>query len=620
MSSPSLPGFEIVEALRETSKTVTVKAIQRSLDRMVALTFLRPEFAAQPGVVQQFLSVARVCSQMKFPGFPQIYDIASDGDRPYIVLEHVEGQTVAERVSQHGPMPYAQALRIGLTISDALDLAWKQNRLVHRNLKPSEIRVDDRGTAKLTDFGRAIVVLPDGRTVEDEESGLVVGTPNFLSPEQVQAGSQFDCRADIYSLGATLYYMVTGCVPFPTSSPETVLNQQLTEQIPHPRNIRAELPAPVCGLLVRMMMKRPEDRYADWTEAMGDMNLALKNQPLRRRETPAVGISTVAPPQTAPPPESTQLRRIDASTPGVKPRAGRSAPPAQTPPVTVAPHQPALHIRILFALLLVGWLAVLANDRLENRLLHLPVATPLVPIGHWARQARQWLETVPPPATLPVSAPVAAHPPAGARTPPTTPSPTPAATTAPTPPPPPPPTTKNVPTAPVESQQPLPPDVVKRLAVFLGAGDRTAARRILGENLPLPASRLRAFSDAIDAIPNPLDLAEETLLKSAGQEVTISYMGKERRIIPRRSIDGTIQADFVSPDGPRPVTFKTARFAPDEIVKLLPQAETPALHAAWCIALLKANRREEAGQHAGQCGLLAPVFQAAAAAPDEKSP
>lgn len=619
MSHPSLPGFDFLEPLRETSKTVTVKAIQRSLDRTVALTFLRPEFEANPAVVQRFLSVARVCSQMKSAGFPQIYDIASDGDRPYIVLEHVEGQTVAEMVSQKGPMPYAQALRICLTIADALDHAWKQNRLVHRNLKPSEIRVDSRGIAKLTDFGHAIVVLPDGRTTEDEETGLVVGTPNFLSPEQIQARAQIDCRADIYSLGATLYYLVTGCVPFPTSSPETVLSQQLTEQIPHPRNIRADLPAPVGGLLVRMMMKRPEDRHADWTEAMGDMNLALKNQPLRRREAPAVGISTIAAPQTAPPPESTQLRRIDASAPSARTRAGGSAPTAQTPPVTTLPRGPALHIRIAFCLLLGCWLAVLANDRLENKLLHLPVATPLVPLDRWMHQAWQWVETASPPATVPKPSPVAANPPTGAQTPPT-PQPTPTEVTPATPPHPPPPPIKTDQPAANESQQPLPPDVVRRLAASLGVGDRIAARRILGENIPLPASRLRAFSDAVDAVPDPLSLAEETLLKSVGQEVTISYMGKERRIVPRSSIAGAIQADFVSSDGPRPVTFKTARFTPDEIVKLLPQAETPALHAAWCIALLKAGRKDDAVQHAGQCGLLAPVFEAAAATPEGKTP
>ena len=626
MSPLSLPGFDILEPLRETSKTLTVKAIQRSLDRTVALSFLRPAFESTPSEIQRFLSVARVCSQMKASGFPQIYDIANDGDRPYIVFEHVEGQSVAEIVRQKGPMPSGQALRIVLAIAEGLNLAWKQNRLVHRNIKPSEIRVDPRGTAKLSDFGRAIVVRTDGSIADDEESGLVVGTPNFLSPEQVRDSGRIDCRADIYALGATLYYMITGCVPFPTGDPESVLRLQLTDQIPHPRTFRADLPAPIGGLLTRMMMKQPEDRYVDWTEAMGDMQRALKNLPLRLRESAPTGISTIAASVAAPPPESPQLRRVESSSSAAKPRGGIPVPPAgtsPTPPHGSRPSGPALYVRVVFWILLGVWLVLVSNDRLENKLLHLPVSTPLIPLDRWVKQLWQTIESSTSPVTTPVAPPVAVNPPSNAPTLPT-PAPTPApAKTVPSPPTPQPPTPSvQTPVQPIPptSQKLLPPDVVKRLAATLGQGDWNGARAVLASTIPLPASRLREYSDAVEAIPDPLRLAEETLLKSVGQEVTITYMGKERRIIPKSSANGTIEANFVSSDGPRPVMFKTTRFTPDEIVKLLPEAATPAHHATWCIALLKARRKDEAAKHATQCGLLSPVFDAAVAAAAEPTP
>ena len=407
MSSISLPGFEILDTLRQTSKTITVKAVQRSLERTVALTFLRTELATNPGEVQRFMGVARVCAQIKADGLPQIYDITSHGNQPYIIMEYVEGHSIAEIVRQNGPLPVVLSVRVALTIADALQHAWKQSRLVHRNLKPSEIRIDDRGTPKLTDFGRATIILPDGHMTEEEEPGVIVGTPNFLSPEQIQGKAVIDCRADIYALGATLYYMTTGRVPFPDSDPETVMQKQLTDQIPHPRTFRPDLNASTSGLIARLMMKIPDDRYPDWTEAMGDMQLALKNMPLRRRETPSKGISTVSSvavqTEVPPAPELPQLRKVDLRStetspilPTGTPAAGGRAPaaPAAAPISAAAPIPAAApkraapdsglmqFVHVALWLLLFGWFALLGNDRLGNPL-KLPLSSPLLPLDAW---------------------------------------------------------------------------------------------------------------------------------------------------------------------------------------------------------------------------------------------
>ena len=656
MSSISLPGFEVLDQLRQTSKTVTVKAVQQSLDRTVALNFLRPELASDPNEARRFLSIARVCAQIKADGLPQIYDINSHGEQPYMVMEHVEGLSVAEIVRQNGPLPIALSIRIAITVADALNHAWQQSRLVHRNLKPSEIRIDDRGTPKLTDFGRATVILPNGHLADEEEPGMVVGTPNFLSPEQVQGSSAIDCRADIYALGATLYYMITGRVPFPDSDPEAVIQKQLTEQIPHPRTFRPDLTTSASGLISRLMMKVPEDRYTDWTDAMGDMQLTLKNHPLRRRETPQKGISTVssvvAATQDVPPaPELPMLRKVDIrgttiiptmpvgtplpATPRAAPVTAAPPPPASLSPVVIAEPAAAapaaaaaekpkhtsafvLTLRVALCLLLGLWFVVLGNDRLNNPL-QLPLPSPLLPLDAWfgtpASPRPRVTVAEAPPAITPSAAPVAAPAPAPAPAAPAgTPAPATAAPTAATP------ATAAAtpaakPAAPSAQAQALPPEQLKQLADALTRGDLAGARTLLNATSSTDATRLAEYCSAVAAIADPLQLAEQTLLAAKGQELTITYMGKERKITPRSVSNGEINADFVTADGNRPVVLKTAKFTPEELLKLLPpQPETPPVHAAVCIALLKAGHKADIAAHVPYCGVLGPVFEAAAAA------
>lgn len=640
MSSITLPGFQVLDTLHQTSKTITVKAVQNSLDRTVAIIVLRPELAANPNEVRRFLGIARVCAQIKADGLPQIYDITSHSEQPYIVMEYVEGQSVADLVRQNGPMPAMRAVRIVQTVAEALDHAWRQSRLVHRNLKPSEIRIDNRGTPKLTDFGRATMILPDGQVTDGEDPGIVVGTPNFLSPEQARGNTAIDCRADIYALGATLYYMITGRVPFPDSDPETVLQKQVTDQIPHPRTFRPDLPASISGLLNRLMMKNLEDRYADWTEAMGDMQLALKNQPLRRRETPLKGISTIAAmgalSDATPPPELPQLRKVapagssaPASSTGTP--ANRRAQPAGTiTPDSAAAFGPASaakgrssrdsvlsqFVRIVLCLLLVIWLVLLGNDRVGNPL-SLSLPSPLLPLDEWfgTAPANHPSATPPPPAASP-SPSVIAPPlsPAVVTPPPVTNAPD---VPAVVPPPPVKPVVVEKPPEPEKPRLPqtLPADINRQLADAFTHGNLAGARGLLAANIAIDPARLAEFRNAVAAIPDPLRLAEETLLASKGQEIAVSYLGRERKIIPRSAANGDIEADYVSADGNRPVTFKTSKFTPEELLKLLPQQpETPAVHSAVCITLLQANRKADIAAHVPYCGVLGPVFEAAAAA------
>ena len=626
MSTLSVPGFEILETLRQTSKTITLKAVQTSLDRTVALVFLRPELSSDATEVRRFLNTARVCSHLKSPSLPQIYDIASDGDRPYLVMEQVDGPSLSDLVNQKGPLAPTQAVRIIQSIAEALETAWKTNRVIHRNIKPSEIRIDARGISKLADFGRATVITLEGLAADDEGTGMIVGTPNFLSTEQAQGLAQIDFRSDMYALGATLYFALTGRVPFPDSDPETVVRKQIEEQIPHPRAFRPDLPGNICGLIIRLMMKLPEDRYASWNEALGDMQHVLRSQPLRRREEPFRGISTVAAYENeAPAVEAPRLRMVSKGT-------GTSTPVADALVASAAKDKcrtPA-PLRATLWLLLALWFAALANERVGNPM-KLPLPHPLLPLNTW----EDWVvglfaeppapptpvkPVTPPPAPVPakpllhaITTPpgdlsVAAMPkPAPAPVAPT-PVVTPSATPAPAPTPEPvqrPPVVPSLPQA-------LPSDVTRNLASALASGNIIAARSALAGKINVDPDRLAEFRTAVAAIPDPQSLAEETLMRSRNQEVTITYMGKDRKIIPHSIVNGDISADYVSDEGKRPVTFKMSKFTPDEIVKLVPaDSDKPAVQAAYCIALLTAGRKDDVGPHRVKCGVLAPIFEAA---------
>ncbi len=593
MNTLVVAGFEILSVLRETSKTVSVKAVQHSLNRVVVLTFLRPELSTRPGEVARFLAVARARSQLKTDAAPNIYNVVNAAAQPYLVMELVEGTTLGDLIIKQGPMAGGQAVQIALTLADTLHSAWQQGRLVYRNLKPTEICVDARHVPKLLDFHLAAIITPESAAADDPDAGMIVGTPNYLAPEQIRGDWPLDCRTDMYAMGATLYTLVTGHAPFEHDAPETVIRRQMSDQIVHPRDLRPDLPVALCGLITRLMMKQPQDRYASWPEAMEDMQQVLKGRALRPFKTPAPGTSTIAAATSIQPPEAPRLRLQRGTI-------------SQDTPTTPHPkrHGPSFAIRIVVWTLLAVWLAALLNDRMGNPA-QLPISLPHLPVESWfagPRPASRPATPAAPTAPAQSSEPAAPIPPATTNQPAPPPEPAPVVSM--------PPATPAVPAAPPPAA--LPPETTEKLAAAFVRGDLDAACAAL-DGAAMSAARAAALREAIQSIPDPLRLAETTLMQSHDQELTITYMGKERRIIPRRVVNGEISADFVSPDGNRPVTFKTARFAPEELLKLLPaEPETPAAQAAVCLMQLKTGHKDEVAKRSAKCGLLAPVFEAAA--------
>ena len=229
-------GFDLVEAVDETSQTVVWKAVQRTLERTVILRILKPEAASDPAAVAHFLNIARIVSRIKSESLAAIFDIVSNKGLYYIVMEHVNGPTLEEEVSADGPLPLERILRIAASLIVSLDQLWGASYIVHRNLKSSTIRTSRRGVSKITDFSLAIQASP-GVNATAMDEGNIVGTPCFLSPEQAQGSHTLTTQSDMYALGIVLYHLSTGTVPFENEDVVSILAAHVKRQIPPPHHL-----------------------------------------------------------------------------------------------------------------------------------------------------------------------------------------------------------------------------------------------------------------------------------------------------------------------------------------------------------------------------------------------
>jgi serine/threonine protein kinase/WD40 repeat protein len=272
MIGQSFLHYEILEKLGEGGMGVVYKARDTHLDRFVALKVLPPEKVTDPSRKARFVQEAKAASALNHPNIVTVYDIASDAGQDFIAMEYVAGETLDQRIPRKG-MRLTEALKIAVQIADALARAHAAG-IVHRDLKPSNVMVGERGEVKLLDFGLAKLVEADTSGdattatmgVKTEE-GTVVGTAAYMSPEQAQ-GRPLDARSDIFSFGAVLYEMLTGCRAFQGTSNVSVLAAVLREE---PAPLPADVPYELRKIIERCLRKDPERRL----QHMDDVKLAL---------------------------------------------------------------------------------------------------------------------------------------------------------------------------------------------------------------------------------------------------------------------------------------------------------------------------------------------------------
>ncbi len=233
-------------------------ATDSRLNRRVALKILSPERVNNPRAVARFQREARVGAQLQHENLVRIYDFGESSGRYYLVMEYIEGKTIGTLITEQGPMPPATAVRLVRQVAMGLDHAHHKG-LIHRDVNPYNILVTRDGIAKLADLGLAINLAEEDRVTRE---GATVGTFDYVAPEQARHSHSADIRSDIYSLGCTLYHMISGQVPFPSPSlPEKLFAHQAMDPTPLDR-LMPGLSAGLAAVVGRMMRKSPNERYA----------------------------------------------------------------------------------------------------------------------------------------------------------------------------------------------------------------------------------------------------------------------------------------------------------------------------------------------------------------------
>ena len=263
-----LPNFEILGLLGRGGMASVWKARQLSLDRFVAVKVLLSQFASTENDIQQFRTEAQTAAQLKHPNIVEVYDANFSNGFYYFVMELVDGYTMGELLRRKGDMPAEDAMVIAESVAVALDYAWSFHQMVHCDIKPDNIMADADGTVKVTDLGlcRTLSLIKEQNEKVSED---IFGTPAYMSPEQIYGDAQIDCRSDIYSLGASIYHMITGYTLFQGLDNDAMMRAHVGGvQAPDPREFVPGLKPGIVVVLERMLAKNPSLRYRDWKQVL----------------------------------------------------------------------------------------------------------------------------------------------------------------------------------------------------------------------------------------------------------------------------------------------------------------------------------------------------------------
>jgi serine/threonine-protein kinase len=270
-----IPGFQIISKLGQGAMATVYKARQVSLDRIVAVKVLPKRLSENQEFVDRFYREGRAAAQLNHPNIVQAIDVGEAGGYHYFVMEFIDGQTVYD-LFQSGPLDEKQALKIILQTGLALDHAHARG-FIHRDVKPKNVMITKGGDVKLADMGLAREV-SDYETAQSE-AGRAYGTPYYISPEQIRGEINIDFRADVYSLGATFYHMVTGRVPFEGQTPSAVMHKHLKEELTPPDHINTELSSGIGEIIEVMMAKARDERYSSTKDMIADLQSVAEGGP-----------------------------------------------------------------------------------------------------------------------------------------------------------------------------------------------------------------------------------------------------------------------------------------------------------------------------------------------------
>jgi len=276
-AAPPLKGigqYEILSVLGSGGMGLVYKARDRDTNRIVALKVLALKLAADAEFVARFEREVKTTSALSHPNIVSSYGAGSDGGRPYLAMEFVPGRTLGDWLEHDGRLREQEALRVARAVASALGCAHARG-IVHRDVKPDNVLLGSDGAIKLTDFGLAKLLREDQRLTQ---SGIAIGTPHYISPEQVAASRYIDHRADLYGLGALLFQMATGQVPFDAPNNNDIMLKHLDGKLRDPRTLVPGLSAGTTAIIMKLMAKKPADRYDTASQLIEDIDLVLASK------------------------------------------------------------------------------------------------------------------------------------------------------------------------------------------------------------------------------------------------------------------------------------------------------------------------------------------------------
>lgn len=340
-------------------------AYHAAMDRHVALKILSPKFTSNKEFLERFIKEARHSGKLSHPNIVTAYHAGTENGIYYLAISYVDGKNLRDRIDSGEMIPERESLLIARSIADALGYAWDEFRIVHRDIKPANIIIDKKGLTKVLDLGIS-------KSLDEDSSltmtGTFLGTPFYMSPEQALGDKNIDFRADIYSLGATLYHVLTGTVPYDASTVMAIVSRHLRDPLPPAGERNPALSKQCCNLLEVMMAKKREERQQSWLEVINDIDLVLQGKypktPIPKNEDAnrVYSMSTseeVSTMKAVAPQDKTVILKTDGNA-DLKPEAAKSAKNNEVKPKT-EPQKPKSRMSCGLLLIIFLLLAFLVS-------------------------------------------------------------------------------------------------------------------------------------------------------------------------------------------------------------------------------------------------------------------
>lgn len=310
--------YRIIEQLGQGGMATVYKAYHASLDRYVALKVLHPAFHEDQTFTTRFQREARVVAKLEHPNIVPIYDYSEHEGRPYLVMKYIEGDTLKARLNQ-GPLTSEEIERVVNSVGSALAYAHSQG-ILHRDIKPSNVMIAKDGNMYLADFGLARIAEAGESTMSSDS---IMGTPQYISPEQAMGKKDLDAGTDIYSFGVMLYEMVVGQVPFSADTPFSIIHDHIYTPLPLPKKINPSVPDSVQRVLLKALAKDRLDRYTSTEELRRTFKQAWTEAGVPMQGTAIVMRSTMSKDTTG---SKKQIIASDEKTAATQPSAKTRSP------------------------------------------------------------------------------------------------------------------------------------------------------------------------------------------------------------------------------------------------------------------------------------------------------